>query len=46
MDRRAGGAALDEAIHAANAAGSLSVGAAGARSGMPTREEIVTLLNG
>jgi ribokinase len=42
----AGGAALDEAIHAANAAGSLSVGAAGARSGMPTREEIVTLLNG
>jgi ribokinase len=42
----AGGAALDEAIHSANAAGSLSVGAAGARSGMPTREEIVTLLNG
>ena len=42
----AGGAALDEAIHSANAAGSLSVGAAGARSGMPSREEIVTLLNG
>ena len=42
----AGGAPLDEAVYAANAAGSLSVGAAGARSGMPTREEIVTLLSG
>jgi ribokinase len=42
----AGGASLDEAIHAANAAGSLSVGAAGARSGMPGREDVVTLLSG
>jgi len=42
----AAGAPLDEAIYAANAAGSLSVGSAGARSGMPTREEIVTLLSG
>ena len=42
----AAGAALDEAIHAANAAGSLSVRAAGARSGMPTHEEIATLLSG
>jgi sugar/nucleoside kinase (ribokinase family) len=42
----AGGASLDEAIHAANAAGSLSVLAAGARSGMPGREDVVTLLSG
>lgn len=42
----AGGASLDEAIHAANAAGSLSVGAAGARSGMPGREDVITLLSG
>ena len=41
-----GGASMDEAIHAANAAGSLSVGAAGARSGMPGREDVVTLLSG
>ena len=40
----ASGAALPDAITAANAAGSLSVGAAGARSGMPGREEIVALL--
>ncbi|HJP70706.1 MAG TPA: ribokinase [Candidatus Limnocylindria bacterium] len=42
----AAGATLDEAIYAANAAGSLSVGAAGARAGMPARDEIVTLLSG
>lgn len=42
----AGGASLDEAIHAANAAGSLSVSAAGARAGMPAHEDIVTLLSG
>jgi ribokinase len=40
----AAGAALPDAITAANAAGSLSVGAAGARAGMPTHEEIVALL--
>jgi ribokinase len=40
----ADGAALPEAITAANAAGALSVGAAGARAGMPGREEIVALL--
>ena len=40
----ASGAALPDAITAANAAGSLSVGAAGARAGMPSREEIVGLL--
>ena len=41
----ASGAALPEAIAAANAAGALSVGAAGARAGMPTREEILALLS-
>jgi ribokinase len=40
----ADGAALPDAITAANAAGALSVGAAGARAGMPGREEIVALL--
>ena len=40
----AGGAALPEAITAANAAGALSVGAAGARAGMPSHEEILALL--
>ena len=40
----AGGASLDDAIRAANAAGALSVGAAGARAGMPGREEIIALL--
>jgi ribokinase len=40
----AGGAALPDAITAANAGGSLSVTAAGARAGMPAREEIVALL--
>ena len=40
----ADGSSLDDAIRAANAAGALSVGAAGARSGMPGREEIVALL--
>ncbi len=36
----AGGASLQDAIVAANAAASLSVGAAGARDGMPRREAI------
>jgi ribokinase len=40
----AAGAALPDAITAANAAGSLSVGASGARAGMPSHEEIVALL--
>jgi ribokinase len=40
----ASGAALDEAIRAANAAGSLSVRAAGAREGMPVRSAIAELL--
>jgi ribokinase len=40
----AGGASLPEAINAANAAGALSVGAAGARAGLPTREAIAALL--
>jgi ribokinase len=40
----AGGATLEEAIPAANAAGALSVRGAGARAGMPTREEILGLL--
>ena len=41
----ADGMALPEAITAANAAAALSVGAAGARAGMPGREEIVSLLD-
>ncbi len=41
----ADGLALPDAITAANAAGALSVGAAGARAGMPGREEIVSLLD-
>jgi ribokinase len=40
----ADGASLEDAIPAANAAGALSVGAAGARAGMPTREAIMELL--
>ena len=40
------GAALPDAIRAANAAASLSIGAAGARAGMPTREQISVLLDG
>ena len=40
----AAGDALPAAITAANAAAALSVGAAGARAGMPGREEIETLL--
>jgi ribokinase len=40
----ADGRALPDAITAANAAGALSVGAAGARAGMPGREEIEALL--
>ena len=42
----AGGAALPAAIHAANAAGALSVAAAGARAGMPTREQVLGVLEG
>lgn len=42
----AGGADLDTAIRAANAAGSLSVRAAGARDGMPSRAAIEELLGG
>jgi len=40
----ADGASLPDAINAANAAGALSVGAAGARAGMPGREEILAIL--
>ncbi len=40
----ADGASLDDAIRAANAAAARSVGAAGARAGMPAREEIASLL--
>lgn len=40
----ADGASLEEAIEAANAAAALSVGAAGAREGMPNREAIVSFL--
>lgn len=39
-------ASLDDAIDAANAAASLSVAAAGARGGMPTREAIEAVLAG
>ena len=42
----AGGHPLDEAIVAANAAGSLSVAAAGAREGMPMRDAIEAFLGG
>ena len=42
----AGGAALPEAIRAANAAAALSIGAAGAREGMPVREAIIAILDG
>ena len=40
-----GGASLPEAIIAANAAGALSVSAAGARAGLPAREAISALLD-
>jgi ribokinase len=40
----ADGRALDEAIVAANAAGSMAVAASGAREGMPTREALDTAL--
>ena len=40
------GASLDEAIAAANVAGALSVGTAGAREGMPLREAIEELVGG
>jgi ribokinase len=40
----AGGADLSDAIRAANVAAARSVGAAGARAGMPTRSEIEALL--
>jgi len=42
----ASGAALPEAIRAANAAAALSIGAAGAREGMPAREAILSILDG
>lgn len=41
----AGGASLEEAIEAANAAAALSVGAAGAREGMPNHEAIIAFLD-
>jgi ribokinase len=41
----AGGASLRDAIRAANAAGALSVTAAGARAGLPAREAIAALLD-
>ena len=40
----AGGAALETAIQAANAAAALSIGSAGAREGMPGREAIAAFL--
>ena len=40
----AAGADLGDAIQAANAAGALSVGTAGARGGMPRRPEIESLI--
>ena len=43
--RLAEGRSLDEAIVAANAAGALSVAAAGARAGMPTREALEAFLH-
>jgi ribokinase len=42
----AAGAALPDAIRAANVAASMSVGAAGARAGMPHREAIAAELDG
>ena len=39
------GAALPDAINAANAAGALSVGSAGARGGMPSHDEIEALVH-
>jgi len=42
----AGGAALPDAVRAANVAASMAVGAAGARPGMPHREAIATDLDG
>jgi ribokinase len=42
----AAGASVDDAIHAANVAASLSVSAAGARAGMPTRQAIEAVLQG
>lgn len=42
----ADGASVADAIRAANAAGALSVGAAGARGGMPARAEIMRALDG
>ena len=40
----AAGASIDDAIHAANAAAAMSVSAAGARAGMPTRQAIEAVL--
>ena len=42
----AGGSPLPDAVRAANAAAALSIGAAGAREGMPTREAIQAILDG
>jgi ribokinase len=42
----ASGSSLADAIRAANAAAALSIGAAGAREGMPTREQIDSVLAG
>jgi ribokinase len=42
----ADGAPLPDAVRAANAAAALSIGAAGAREGMPTREAIQAILDG
>jgi ribokinase len=44
--RLAEGGTLPEAIRAANAAAALSIAAAGAREGMPTREAIQAILDG
>ncbi|HET9416446.1 MAG TPA: ribokinase [Candidatus Limnocylindria bacterium] len=41
----AGGASLESSIEAANAAAALSVGASGARAGMPSREAIQAVLS-
>lgn len=42
----AAGASMPDALRAANAAAAISIGAAGAREGMPTREQIESFLDG
>ena len=42
----AGGSPLPDAVRAANAAAAVSIGAAGAREGMPTREAVQAILDG